>query len=74
MGCQFKSAPDFWWYNRFGGESKTTCLNLEESLVGMTVETVGVCELLRQRIYPSGGDEDQGPACQLGIGSRRMMS
>lgn len=71
----FKSIPNFGWYNRFGGESEISHLNLEDSLVGVIVETVGVCECLRQRICPSagvGGGEDGGPARQLEIiGSRR---
>lgn len=49
----FKSIPNFGWYNRFGGESEISHLNLEDSLVGVIVETVGVCECLRQRICPS---------------------
>lgn len=51
----FKSIPNFGWYDRFVGESEISHLNLEDSLVDMIVETVGVCERLRQRIYPSEG-------------------
>lgn len=49
----FKSIPNFGWYNRFGGGSEISHLNLEDSLVGVIVETMGVCERLRQRICPS---------------------
>lgn len=51
----FKSIPNFGWYNRFWGESEISHLNLEDSLVGVIVETVGACERLRQRICPSAG-------------------
>lgn len=58
----FKSIPNFGWYNRFGGGSEISHLNLEDSLVGVIVETMGACERLKQRICPSA----------LGVGGGKM--